>query len=576
MYTAPIADMEFVLNELAGLPEIAKLPGYEDATPDLVRNVLEESAKISAEVLAPLNRVGDTESVRLVDGAVQTPGGWRDAYRTFIAGGWNSLPFAPRHGGHGLPWLVATAVQEMWHAANMAFGLCPLLTQCAADAIALHGDDRQRAVFLPKMVGGEWSGTMNLTEPQAGSDLGALKTTARRNGDHYLIRGQKIFITYGEHDLVENIVHLVLARTPDAPEGVKGISLFIVPKFVPAADGGIGERNDLRCVSLEHKLGIHGSPTALMSYGDDGGAVGYLVGEESRGLEYMFSMMNLARHTVGLEGVAIAERSYQQALAYAKERVQGRASGRERVTIIHHPDVKRMLLTMKSQIEAMRALAFTAAAGFDLWRRHPDQDRRAAAGRRVELLTPIVKGWCTETGTELTSIGVQVHGGMGFIEETGAAQHYRDARITAIYEGTTGIQAGDLLGRKLLRDKGAAAAELMAEMRGEGGADDALGEAVGALDEATQYLLREDLARGLAVSAPYLRLWGVTVGGWLMFRAAKIAARRAGEGGGDGVFYREKINTAEFYAAHVLPQARALAVTVVKGAASVGAFGAGG
>ena len=594
MYTPPVDDLYFVLNELAGLSEIAALPGCEEATPELVRTVLEESGRFSSEVLAPLNHPGDVAGARLADGVVQCPDGWSEAYDSFVESGWNGLAFGVEHGGQGLPQILATAVQEMWHASNMAFSLCPLLTQCAVEAIVLHGSSEQQSLYLPKMVNGEWSGTMCLTEPQAGSDLGAVKTRAQPEGDHYRISGQKIFITYGDHELSRNIVHLVLARTPDAPQGVKGISLFIVPKYVPGADGEPGERNDLRCVSLEHKLGIHGSPTAVMSYGDGGGALGYLVGEENRGLEYMFTMMNMARHAVGLEGVGIAERSFQRALHYARERVQGRPVGDapERATIVHHPDVKRMLLSMKSQIEAMRALSCVAAAGFDVWRHHPDQARRDAALSRVELLTPVVKGWCTETGIALTSVGVQVHGGMGFIEETGAAQHYRDARITTIYEGTTGIQANDLVGRKVLRDGGAAARALIAEIEGvaaelQGGDDASLQAQGAALAAATQALAAAtgwvieagaaDAARPAAVAMPYLMLWGTVAGGWQMARAALAAARLLSDGGNDHgspAFCRAKLKTAAFYATHVLPAAQALAVTVQDGAESVVGFDA--
>src|ERR671930_1297600 len=452
-YQAPLKDMKFVLHELAGVAEVAKLPGYEDASADTVDAILEEAAKFATGVLDPINYSGDQEGSKWADGAVRTPAGFREAYQQFCQGGWNALPFESEWGGQGLPRLVSTPVQEMWKSANLSFSLCPLLTQGAIEALLLRGSDELKRRYLPKMVEGSWTGTMNLTEPQAGSDLSLVRTRAERQGEHYLISGQKIFITYGEHDLA---VHLVLARTPDAPEGVKGISLFVVPKFIPNADGTAGKRNAAKCASIEHKLGIHASPTAVMVYER---AVGYLVGEENRGLEYMFIMMNAARFAVGLEGVAIAERAFQRALAFAKERIQGRdlVQGGKPVPIIRHPDVRRMLMLMKSQTEAMRALAYTTAAAMDYARKHPDAEARKRHQAFVDLMIPVVKGWSTETGIEIASLGVQVHGGMGFVEETGAAQYLRDARITTIYEGTTGIQAMDLVGRKVQREAGATA-----------------------------------------------------------------------------------------------------------------------
>src|SRR3989440_9275878 len=459
-YRAPLKDMRFVLNELAGLPEISKLPGYQDATPDTVDAILEEASKFASGVLDPINYSGDQEGSKWAEGAVKTPKGFREAYKQFCQGGWNALPFESDWGGQGLPRLVSTPVQEMWKSATLSFSLCPLLTQGAIEALLLRGAKELQKAYLPKMVEGKWTGTMNLTEPQAGSDLSLVRTRAERQGDHYLISGQKIFITYREHDLAENIVHLVLARTPDAPEGVKGISLFVVPKFIPNGDGTPGKRNAARCASIEHKLGIHASPTAVMVYDK---ALGYLVGEENRGLEYMFIMMNAARFAVGLEGVAIAERAFQRALAFARERIQGRdlvqgAQGTNAsVPIIRHPDVRRMLMLMKSQTEAMRALAYTTAAAMDYAHKHPDAEARKRHQAFVDLMIPVVKGWSTETGIEVASLGVQVHSGMGFIEETGAAQHLRDARITTIYEGTTGIQAADLVGRKIAREGGVTA-----------------------------------------------------------------------------------------------------------------------
>src|SRR5438093_2030418 len=438
-YQAPLKDMRFALNELAGLGEVAKLPGYADATPDTVDAILEEASKFASGVLDPINYSGDQEGSKWTDGAVKTPKGFKDAYKQFCEGGWNALPFEAEWGGQGLPRLVSTPVQEMWKSSNMSFSLCPLLTQGAIEALLLRGAPELQRRYLPKMVEGHWTGTMNLTEPQAGSDLSLVRTRAERQGDHFLISGQKIFITYGEHDMSENIVHLVLARTPEAPEGVKGISLFVVPKFMPNADGTPGKRNAAKCASIEHKLGIHASPTAVMVYDK---ALGYLVGEENRGLEYMFIMMNAARFAVGLEGVAIAERAFQRALAFAKERLQGRdlVQGGAAVPIIRHPDVRRMLMLMKSQAEATRALAYTTAASMDLAHKHPDSGERKRHQAFVDLMIPVVKGWSTETGIEIASLGVQVHGGMGFVEETGAAQYLRDARITTIYEGTTAAQ----------------------------------------------------------------------------------------------------------------------------------------
>src|SRR5438874_8817109 len=462
-YHAPLKEMQFVMNELAGLEQVGKLPGFEGATPDTVAAILAEAAKFATEVLDPLNAVGDREGARrLDDGSVKTPTGFKNAYLQYCANGWNGLTKSPEFGGQGLPQLVATRVEEVLNRANMAFDLCPLLTQGAIEAIELSGTAEQKEMFLPKMVSGEWAGTMNLTESQAGSDLAAVRTRAVPQADgSFKLYGQKIFITYGEHDYTDNIIHLVLARTPTAPEGVKGISLFIVPKFLINADGSLGARNDVQCVSIEHKLGIHASPTAVLAYGDHGGATGYLVGQENRGLEYMFIMMNLARFSVGLEGVGIAERAYQRAAAYARERVQGRAVGEETAgkttTILQHPDVRRMLLSMKAQTEAMRAVACVTAASLANASAHPDPEARKRHQSFAELMIPIVKGWCTETAQEIAYTGVQVHGGMGFIEETGAAQHYRDARIITIYEGTTGIQANELIDRTTARDGGATA-----------------------------------------------------------------------------------------------------------------------
>ena len=587
-YTAPVRDMRFLLNELVGLAEIAALPGCESATPDLVEAILDEAARFARDVLSPINRAGDTEPPVLADGEVTTTPGFRDAYEKFIAGGWNALSCDPDYGGQGLPRVVACAVDEMWQSANLAFGLCPLLTRGAIEALALCGTDAQKQTFLPKMVEGVWTGTMNLTEPQAGSDLSAVRSRAVPEGDHYRITGTKIFITYGEHDYTDNIIHLVLARLPDAPEGVKGISLFVVPKFLVNPDGSLGARNDVRCVSLEHKLGIHGSPTAMLAYGDNGGATGYLVGEPNRGLEYMFIMMNAARFAVGLQGVAISERAYQQALDYARTRTQGTEAGVRggpRVPIIKHPDMRRMLMTMKATTEAGRALAYTAAAALDAAHRHPDPAARARIQARAELLIPVVKGWSTENAVEIASLGVQIHGGMGFIEETGAAQHLRDARILPIYEGTTGIQANDLLGRKIARDQGEAARAAITEMRetvarlaATDGEDFAAMRA--ALADGADQLARvvewavatypADPRTALAGAVPLLKMFGAVMGGWQMSRAA-LAAKAALDRGDneDRAFLTAKIGTARFYADHVLSQSHGLAHAVMHGAAGV-------
>ena len=580
-YVAPLKDMRFVLNELAGLAEVAKLPGFEEATPDTVDAILEEASKFASEVLDPINLSGDQEGSKLSDGEVRTPRGFRDAYRKFCDGGWNALPFEHEWGGQGLPRLVSTPVQEMWKSSNLSFSLCPLLTQGAVEALLLRGSDALKQAYLPRMIEGRWTGTMNLTEPQAGSDLSLVRTRAERQASEYLISGQKIFITYGEHDLADNIVHLVLARTPDAPEGVKGISLFVVPKFIPDADGKPGRRNSAKCASIEHKLGIHASPTAVMVYDQ---AVGYLVGEENRGLEYMFIMMNAARFAVGLEGVAIAERAFQRALAFSRERLQGRdlVAGGKTVPIIRHPDVRRMLMLMKSQAEAMRALAYTTAAAMDFARKSGNPVERKRHQAYVDLMIPVVKGWSTETGIEIASLGVQVHGGMGFVEETGAAQYLRDARITTIYEGTTGIQAMDLVGRKIAREGGETAKQWLAELKTfDAGLArskhpdvqafrNQFSPGVQALADCVEFIVAssaKDPRPAFAGAVPFLKLMGIVAGGWQMGRAA-LAAERTLQSG-DRSFLEAKIATARFYADHVLVQAPALRNTVVNGAAGV-------
>lgn len=585
-YSAPVDDLRFAAVELAGLEGVRGLRGFEEVTPELLETILEEAGKLASEVLAPLNRVGDEEGVRMVNGGAVTAKGWKEAYEQFIAGGWNGLPFSAEVGGGGLPWLVSTAVAEIWHAANMSFALCPLLTQSAIEAILAHGSKEQQAEFLPKMVSGEWSGTMNLTEPQAGSDLSAVRTRAvRQVGGEYLINGQKIFITYGDHDLTENIVHLVLARTPDAPAGVKGISLFIVPKFLQDEEGGWTRRNAVELVSLERKLGIHGSPTAVLSYGGrggkDGGAVGYLVGEENKGLVYMFTMMNVARHAVGVEANGVAERAYQQAAAFAAGRVQGVDVGEpkgERVAIIQHPDVRRLLLVQKCRIEALRALALVVGASMDHAHGQEDRGARAAAVDMVEVMTPVVKGYATEMGLENVSLALQVHGGMGFIEEMGAAQYYRDQRITPIYEGTTGIQAMDLIGRKLIRDGGAMNARVLGRVRTECAGVGAkggeavkemareMGEGLDALERAASLVVAmggKDARLAAAVAEPYLRLWGVVACGWQMLKAAGCAMEKLPEG---GEFYRNKLHTARFYFGSEMPKVGALAARISRSA----------
>ncbi|MEY2633899.1 MAG: hypothetical protein RIR00_2553 [Pseudomonadota bacterium] len=586
-YVAPLRDMQFVLRELAGMEQVAQLPGYEEATPDVVEAILEEAAKFANGVLSPLNRVGDTVGAKWKDMAVTTAPGFKEAYRQFIDNGWNGLACDPEFGGQGLPRLVATAVNEMWKAANHAFSLCPMLTQGAIEALSIAGSDEQKATYLEKLISGEWTGTMNLTEPNAGSDLAAVRTRAEPVGDgNFKIFGQKIFITYGEHDMTDNIVHLVLARTPNAPEGVKGISLFVVPKFLLNADGTPGERNDAYCVSIEHKLGIHGSPTAVLAFGDNGGAIGQLVGEENRGLEYMFIMMNAARFAVGLEGLGDAERAYQRAAVYAKERVQGGelgVRGGPKVAIIKQPDVRRMLLSMRSQIEAMRALAYVVAAAQDVAHQHADADERKRAQAFADLLIPVVKGWSTENAIDIASTGVQVHGGMGYIEETGAAQHLRDARITAIYEGTTAIQANDLIGRKMAREGGQTIRVVIADMRGVAaqlsGAADAQLQAIGArlsaaidaLSQAAEWLIANyspALKAAHAGAVPFLKLLGITAGGWQLGRAA-LAAQAQRDAGSDDAFYSTKIVVARFFADHQLTQASGLAQSIVGGAESV-------
>ncbi|MEP6883111.1 MAG: acyl-CoA dehydrogenase [Gammaproteobacteria bacterium] len=595
-YQAPLDDMKFVLRELVDRELLAHLPGFGDMTPDVAEAVLDEAAKFAGQVLSPLNRSGDLQGARWQEGQVLTADGWKQAYQRFSADGWSALSCSAEFGGQNLPRVLSALIEEMWNGANMAFALCPMLTRGAIEALELRGSQAQKDTYLPKMVSGEWTGTMNLTEPQAGSDLSAVRTRAVHTGDgRYLLTGQKIFITYGEHDLTGNIIHMVLGRVAGAPEGVKGISLFLVPKFLVNADGSLGKRNDVHCLSIEHKLGIHASPTCVLAYGQNGGAAAELIGEENRGLEYMFIMMNAARYSVGIEGVGLSERAYQTALTFARERVQSTAAGVRGgagVPIVQHPDVRRMLLMMKSQAEAMRALAGVVAVSLDAARLHPVDVERERHQAIADLMIPVIKGWCTENSVDIASLGIQVHGGVGFVEETGAAQFYRDARITPIYEGTTGIQANDLIGRKLARDQGLAARAVIAEMRALlrelahapklPGAGALFGAAIDALERAVRYVVDNYAVdiRSVSVGAvPMLKLFGIVAGGWQLLRSALIAQQRlalsdsADAGIADAGFYEAKIMTARFYADHVLSQAPGLAHSVQHGAAAALAEG---
>ena len=579
MYQAPVDDMKFVLRHLVGIDRVADMDGYDMVSEDLVDAVLDEAGKLAGEVIAPLNHAGDMAgSVRNADGSVTTPDGFRDAWKAMSEGGWVGLNADPEHGGMGLPQCVSAAVNEMWNSANMSFALCQLLTQGAIHALEVVGSDTQKATYLPRLNAGEWTGTMNLTEPQAGTDLAALRTTATPQGDHYRIRGQKIYITYGEHDLSENIIHLVLARLPDAPPGVKGISLFIVPKFLVNEDGSLGPRNEVHCLSIEKKLGIKASPTAVLQYGQNDGAIGYLLGEENRGLDCMFLMMNSARFDVGLQGLSMSDRAYQQAVAYARDRVQGTPLERERGnTILHHPDVLRLLTAMRGEIEAMRALLLVG--GYSLDRAHANGGGGSGFwDARANLLIPVIKGWLTERSLQLTSDALQVHGGMGFIEETGAAQHFRDARILPIYEGTTAIQANDLVFRKTLRDGGEAVRGLIAEIRSDmdeitqsgngvaataGAVRAACDTAEGALDTV---LARANSPRDAAASGTdFLMMLGYLSGGWQLARGAAAAAQAAAAGEGDPDFMAAKQATAGAYMAHSLPEVAKMAAKIAGG-----------
>ncbi|MDY7116887.1 acyl-CoA dehydrogenase [Halomonas sp. SSL-5] len=593
-FAAPVRDLRFVLEELLDYGSLS-LPGFEEASPDLVEAVLEEAAKLAGEVWAPLNASGDRQGcTRRDDGSVSVPDGFSEAYRAYAEGGWNGIGVSEALGGQGLPEVVASSVQEMLHGANMALGLCPMLTAGAIEALAHHGSDEQRAIYLPKLIEGSWTGTMNLTEPQAGSDLSKVRTRAVPQEDgSYRLFGQKIYITWGEHDAAENIIHLVLARKPDAPEGNRGISLFLVPKFLVDEDGSLGERNDVTCASIEHKLGIHGSPTCTLSFGENDGAIGYLVGEEGRGLNHMFTMMNEARHKVGIQGIGVAERACQHAFAYALDRTQGRSprSGRSDCTISDHLDVRRMLLSMRARTDALRALALTCAAQLDLARHAADDAERAAAQARVDVLIPVVKAFSTDQAVEIASLGVQVHGGMGFIEETGAAQLLRDARIAPIYEGTNGIQALDLAGRKLQRDGGAALAGLIDEVEATAAALEASAEHIelgrslagGAADlRAAMALVLEagadpDPERGAdavqAYATPLLSLAGHVLCAWQMGRAALKASAAMAEGR-EEPFYSAKRQSADYAIRQWLPVGRAQRAVIEAGMASLAAFDA--
>ena len=586
VYVAPVKDLMFVLEEVAGLDEVAALPGCDEVGIDLVSAVLEEASRLAEEVIAPLNKISDQQGATYANNEVKTSPGFKNAYKQFAEGGWVGLTCDPEFGGQGLPHLLSIPVGEIWNSACTAFALCPMLTSGAIEAISHHASDDLKARYLPKMISGEWTGTMNLTEPNAGSDLAAVRTKAVPADDGsnaYLISGTKIFITYGEHDYTDNIIHLVLARLPDAPAGVKGISLFVVPKFLVNPDGSLGARNDAKCVSIEHKMGIHGSPTAVMAFGEETGAVGHLVGEANRGLEYMFTMMNNARLSVGLEGVGIAERAYQQALGYAMDRIQGRVVGREgALPIAYHPDVRRMLMSMRSQTEAMRALVLVAAASLDKAARCADTAERKRHQARIDLLIPVAKAWCTEVANEIAYAAVQVHGGMGFIEETGAAQHQRDARITTIYEGTTGIQANDLMGRKVARDGGEAANALILEMvatveQARGVAEladlgDALASGVADLQSATDWIVAnyaDHTASTLMGSVHYLKLFGTVAGAWLLVRSSLAAQAKLVAGSGDAEFCRQKIGTTRFYSDQVLPLTSSLLTMLKRGPSSL-------
>ena len=589
-YTAPLKDMLFNMEHIAGIATVSQMPGFEDAGLETAQAVLEECAKLNEGVIAPLNWEGDKYPSSFHDGKVTTTPGFKQAFKQYAEGGWQGLQHPTDFGGQGLPKTIGAACGEILNSANMSFALCPLLTDGAIEALLTAGSDELKATYLEKLVSGEWTGTMNLTEPQAGSDLAAVRSRAEPQPDGtYKVFGTKIYITYGEHDMAENIVHLVLARVTGAPEGVKGISLFVVPKFMVNADGSLGARNDVHCVSIEHKMGIKASPTAVLQYGDHGGAVGYLVGQENRGLEYMFIMMNAARYAVGVQGIAIAERAYQKAVGYAKDRVQSRpvdGSLSAAAPIIHHPDVKRMLMTMRASTEGCRAMAAVAAAAYDAAHHHPDADTRKQNAAFYEFLVPLVKGYSTEMSLEITSLGVQVHGGMGFIEETGAAQYYRDAKILTIYEGTTAIQANDLVGRKTARDGGTGAKAIAAQIEQTeielAQRDSANAKAVlkrlkaarEAFVDVVEFIAantRSNPNAAFAGSVPYLMLAGNLMAGWQLARSLMVAEDQLAAGT-DAGFMQAKITTARFYADHILSRAPGVRDSIVEGADAVTAM----
>ncbi len=586
-YKAPTQDMLFNIRHIANIDAIAEMPAYADAGFDTAQAVLEECAKFNEAVVAPLNWAGDQDPSRWENFAVKTTPGFKEAFQQYGQAGWQGLQHPPAYGGQGLPKTIGAACGEMLNAANLSFALCPLLTDGAIEALITAASDELKDRYLAKLISGEWTGTMNLTEPQAGSDLALVRTKAVPQADGtYRISGTKIYITYGEHDMAENIVHLVLARVEGAPAGVKGISLFVVPKVLVNNDGTLGARNDVQCVSIEHKMGIKASPTAVLQYGDNGGATGYLVGEENRGLEYMFIMMNAARYAVGVQGIAIADRAYQKAVIYARERVQSRpvdGSMNQSAPIIHHPDVKRMLMTMRAYTEGCRALATAAAAAFDAAHHHPDEAARKANKAFYEFMVPLVKGFSTEMSLEVTSLGVQVHGGMGFIEETGAAQYYRDAKILTIYEGTTAIQANDLVGRKTARDGAQQAlslasqiAETEAALRASGTDDaqvmaDALQQSREAFEEAARFIASNastDPNAAFAGSVPYLMLTGTVMAGWQMARALLVAQGPVDQDFGDAFMAAKRV-TCRFYAEHILRKVPGMRDSIVSGAGSV-------
>jgi alkylation response protein AidB-like acyl-CoA dehydrogenase len=588
-YTPPLSDIRFLLTRLIGMEKLAALPTYDAVAEELVDAVLDETAKIASDVFAPLNQIGDAKGAVCANGVVTMPDGFKDAYLAFVEGGWNGLAVDTEAGGQGLPYSLGMPVQEMLQSANLALALCTLLNQGAIELLSVHGSEALRAKFLPKLVSGEWTGTMNLTEPQAGSDVGAVKSRAERDGGQYKIFGQKIFISYGDHDMADNILHLVLARLPDAPEGTKGLSLFLVPKIMVGDDGVLGAPNDVRTVSIEHKLGQHASPTCVLAYGDKGGAVGYLVGAEHGGIAAMFTMMNNARIGVGIQGLGLMERSYQQALEYAQGRVQGRDIAKPKeppVAIVEHPDVKRLLLWMRAHTEAARAMAYACAYCVDVARRSNDTLQKQDAAARVDILTPVVKGWITDLSNEVTSVGVQVCGGMGYIEETGMAQHMRDARVLAIYEGTNGIQANDLVFRKIARDGGKAFGILLGEVEsflGElaklSSPQDSFSvmhvyllEAVALLKDAAGWMAstaKSDAALAAATASVFLRLTGNVLGGYYLFKAAMLAQEDLKTGTGDAGYLQDKIMTARFFAEHVLALSTGLARTVKVGGAII-------